>query len=102
MQCKHISPKLLATAYTDTLLYVTDILCQFPPLFQRYSRANRKLLTLLDGQNYVLLFLTYKFLSLFRELNNLVQCKRFGYLTLEDWTYRLSRNIGKGLPLFAA
>jgi len=30
-----------------TLLYPTDIICQFPPVFHRYSRANRKLLTLL-------------------------------------------------------
>jgi hypothetical protein len=50
-QCngKHSSHKLLPTAYTDTLLYLTDTVCQFPPLFQRYSRANRKLLTLLVG-----------------------------------------------------
>ena len=44
----NISHILLATAYTDTLLYVSDIVCQFLPLFQRYSRANRKLLALLD------------------------------------------------------
>jgi len=49
-----------------------------------------------------LYFVTYKFQYLFRELNNLVQCKRFGYLTLEDWTHRLSRNVGKELPLLAA
>jgi len=39
---------LLSTAYTDTLLYVSNIVCQFLPLFQCYSRAKRKLLTLLD------------------------------------------------------
>jgi len=42
------------------------------------------------------------FLRTFRELSRTKNVLFFGFLTLEDGTVMLSRNVGKELPLFAA